>query len=29
MGDEIPESIRGRRVGVAAYEIVFDDGLTG
>jgi len=25
MGDEIPEDIRGRRVGVAAYEVVFDE----
>ena len=25
MGDEIPESIRGRRVGVEAYEVLFDE----
>jgi hypothetical protein len=24
MGDEIPEEIRGRRVGVDVYEVVFD-----
>ena len=24
MGDEIPEDIRGRRVGVDVYEVVFD-----
>ena len=24
MGDEIPESIRGRRVAVDTYEVVFD-----
>ena len=24
MGDEIPEEIRGRRVGIDVYEVVFD-----
>jgi hypothetical protein len=24
MGDEVPEDIRGRRVGVDVYEVVFD-----
>jgi hypothetical protein len=24
MGDEIPEDVRGRRVGVDVYEVVFD-----
>ena len=24
MGDEIPESIRGRRVAVESYEVIFD-----
>ena len=24
MGDEIPEDIRGRRVGIDVYEVVFD-----
>jgi hypothetical protein len=27
MGDEIPEEIRGRRVGVDVYEVVFDGEL--
>lgn len=25
MGDEVPEEIRGRRVSVDAYEVVFDE----
>ena len=25
MGDEIPEAVRGRRVGVDRYEVVFDE----
>jgi hypothetical protein len=24
MGDEIPEEVRGRRVGVDVYEVLFD-----
>jgi hypothetical protein len=24
MGDEIPEDVRGRRIGVDVYEVVFD-----
>jgi hypothetical protein len=27
MGDEIPESVRGRRVGVDTYEVVFDESV--
>lgn len=27
MGDEIPEEIRGRRVGIDVYEVVFDGEL--
>ncbi len=27
MGDEIPEEIRGRRLGVDTYEVVFDESL--
>jgi HAMP domain-containing protein len=27
MGDEIPEEIRGKRVGVDVYEVVFDGEL--
>jgi hypothetical protein len=27
MGDEIPEEIRGRRVAVDAYEVVFDQEM--
>ena len=29
MGDEVPESIRGRRVGVARYEVVLDEASSG
>ena len=24
MGDEIPESVRGKRIGVESYEVAFD-----
>ena len=27
MGDEIPESVRGKRVGVDTYEVVFDESV--
>jgi hypothetical protein len=27
MGDEIPEEIRGKRVGVDVYEVVFDQAM--
>jgi hypothetical protein len=27
MGDEIPEDVRGRRVGVDVYEVVFDESM--
>ena len=27
MGDEIPEEIRGRRVGVDTYEVVMDESV--
>ena len=27
MGDEIPEQIRGRRVGVDTYEVVMDESV--
>ena len=27
MGDEIPESVRGTRVGVDRYEVVFDESV--
>ena len=27
MGDEIPESVRGTRVGVDRYEVVFDEAV--
>jgi hypothetical protein len=27
MGDEIPESVRGTRVGVDTYEVVFDESV--
>ncbi len=27
MGDEIPEAVRGRRVGVDTYEVVFDESV--
>jgi hypothetical protein len=27
MGDEIPEEIRGKRVGVDVYEVLFDDQM--
>jgi hypothetical protein len=27
MGDEIPEDVRGRRVGVDVYEVVFDESI--
>jgi hypothetical protein len=27
MGDEIPEEIRGRRVSVEVYQVVFDSAL--
>jgi hypothetical protein len=29
MGDEIPESVRGRRVSVETYEVVFDVEMVG
>ena len=27
MGDEIPEAVRGKRVGVDTYEVVFDEAV--
>jgi hypothetical protein len=27
MGDEIPEDVRGRRTGVAVYEVAFDQDV--